>query len=68
MKTGTANLPLHYGSAPAWLFGRMEKLAREITIVIVDEFKDEIKKMKLVPAIVEEYPTWDSLEVDVQFL
>ncbi len=38
------------------------------SIVIVDEFKDEIKKMKIVPAIVEEYPTWDSLEVDVQFL
>jgi hypothetical protein len=41
MRTGTANLPLHYGSTPAWLFGRMEKLAREITIVIVDEFGPE---------------------------
>jgi len=41
MRTGTTNLPLHYGSAPAWLFGRMEKLAREITIVIVDEFGAE---------------------------
>src|SRR4030065_966182 len=41
MKIGTANLPLHYGSAPAWLFGRMSKLAREITIVIVDEFGAE---------------------------
>lgn len=37
MKTGTAQLPLHYGKAPSWLFQRMKKLAREITICIVDE-------------------------------
>ncbi len=34
-RTGVANLPLHYGKAPRWLFDRMVKLAREITIVIV---------------------------------
>ncbi|MBW3004407.1 radical SAM protein [Candidatus Woesearchaeota archaeon] len=38
------------------------------SIAIVDELKQEIKKLKLVPAIIEEYPTWDALEVDVQFL
>jgi len=38
MKTGTANLPLHYGKTPRWLFERMQKLAREIAIVIVSEF------------------------------
>ncbi|HEX7456362.1 MAG TPA: DUF763 domain-containing protein [Candidatus Nanoarchaeia archaeon] len=38
MRTGTAHLPLHYGSAPRWLFDRMAVLAREITIVVVDEF------------------------------
>lgn len=38
MKTGTAQLPLHYGKAPSWLFQRMKKLAREITICIVDEW------------------------------
>lgn len=38
MKTGIANLPLHYGKAPAWLFGRMKKLAREITLIIVGEY------------------------------
>jgi hypothetical protein len=38
MKTGIANLPLHGGKAPRWLFGRMVKLAREITIYIVSEF------------------------------
>lgn len=36
--TGIANLPLHYGAAPRWLFERMVKLAREITIVIVSDF------------------------------
>ena len=38
MKTGTANLPLHYGRAPRWLFQRMTHLAREITLVILEEF------------------------------
>lgn len=27
MRTGTATLPLHYGSAPPWLFERLEKLS-----------------------------------------
>lgn len=38
MKTGVANLPLHWGSAPSWLFEKMTKLAREITLVIASEF------------------------------
>lgn len=47
MRIGFANLPLHYGSCPSWLFERMAKLAREITIVIVgqkgpDEFLQKI--------------------------
>jgi uncharacterized protein len=37
-RTGITNLPLHGGKAPAWLFQRMTKLAREITIAVVDEF------------------------------
>lgn len=37
MKTGIANLPLHYGEAPAWLFQRMKRLARGIATVIVEE-------------------------------
>lgn len=40
-RTGVANLPLHYGKAPKWLFDRMVKLAREITIVIVSDFGAE---------------------------
>ena len=37
-RTGTAQLPLHGGRAPAWLFSRMVKLSREITTHIVAEF------------------------------
>lgn len=41
MRTGVAQLPLHYGKAPRWLFDRMVKLAREITICIVDTYGPE---------------------------
>src|SRR4051794_7049786 len=37
-RTGTATLPLHGGKAPAWLFGRMTRLAREITVFLAEEF------------------------------
>ena len=37
-KSGVSNLPLHYGKAPKWLFQRMVKLAREISIIIIEEF------------------------------
>ncbi len=40
-RTGYANLPLHYGKAPRWLFERMVKLAREITVAIISEFSAE---------------------------
>ena len=40
-RTGIANLPLHYGKAPRWLFDRMVKLAREITVTVVSEFGAE---------------------------
>ncbi len=32
-----ANLPLHHGHAPRWLFARMRELARQITLLMVDE-------------------------------
>ncbi|MCD6575546.1 MAG: DUF763 domain-containing protein [Nanoarchaeota archaeon] len=38
MHTGVANLPLHYGKAPRWLFDRMTKLSGEIAEIIVDEY------------------------------
>lgn len=40
-RTGIANLPLHGGKAPRWLFGRMVKLSKEISIALVDEFGQE---------------------------
>jgi uncharacterized protein len=40
-RTGIAYLPLHGGKAPAWLFQRMVKLAREITIFIIEEYGPE---------------------------
>jgi hypothetical protein len=40
-RTGIANLPLHYGKAPRWLFERMVKLSREITIAIISDFGPE---------------------------
>jgi uncharacterized protein len=35
-QTGIAQLPLHGGKAPAWLFQRMVRLGREITRLIVE--------------------------------
>ena len=36
-RVGLADLPLHTGKAPAWLFGRMVKLAREVLAHVVAE-------------------------------
>jgi hypothetical protein len=41
VRTGSAHLPLHGGRAPAWLFSRMVRLAREITANIVQEYGSE---------------------------
>jgi hypothetical protein len=38
MKRRLANLPLHGGKAPPWLFKRMTRLAGAVTMAIVDEF------------------------------
>ena len=35
---------------------------------IVDEFKTQLKNKLLVPAIVEEDPTYDALEIEIDFL
>jgi hypothetical protein len=41
MKRRVAQLPLHTGKAPPWLFRRMTKLAGAITAAIVEEFGPE---------------------------
>lgn len=38
MKTGTANLPLHGGKCPAWLFKHMKALCTAIIEVILEDF------------------------------
>ena len=40
-KTGSADLPLHGGKAPKWLFSRMEKLTGAISEVIIHEYSQE---------------------------
>jgi hypothetical protein len=37
-RTGYASLPLHGGKAPAWLTGRMRRLAKEMTSIMIDEY------------------------------
>ncbi len=46
-KTGRVDLPLHSGRAPRWLFGRMVKLARPISEIIIDEYGQDnfLKKL-----------------------
>lgn len=41
LKTGIANLPLHGGSCPRWLFPRMKKLAGAISETLVYEYGNE---------------------------
>lgn len=41
MRTGYANLPLHYGAAPRWLFSRMTKLTRAMSEIILGEYGQE---------------------------
>jgi len=37
MRTGLANLPLHHGKAPPWLFQLMKSLSREISLLIISD-------------------------------
>jgi len=47
MRTGIAHLPLHHGRAPSWLFQRMRRLAREIVLVIIDNYGCEEMLLRL---------------------
>ncbi len=40
-RVGVANLPLHGGRAPGWLFNRMVRLARAICLLIVEDYGPE---------------------------
>jgi hypothetical protein len=41
MRTGIAELPLHYGHVPFWLLNRMKKLSSQILTIIIDEYGQE---------------------------
>jgi len=41
MRTGIATVPLDWGRCPLWLFKRMRRLSRAITVTIVEEFGPE---------------------------
>jgi hypothetical protein len=41
MRVGIGTMPLDWGRCPRWLFERMERLARAISLVIVEEFGPE---------------------------
>ncbi|MCX8015178.1 MAG: DUF763 domain-containing protein, partial [candidate division WOR-3 bacterium] len=41
MRIGFAELPLHWGNAPRWLFERMKKLSRAICEIIIGEYGTE---------------------------
>jgi hypothetical protein len=41
IRTGVAELPLHYGHVPFWLLNRMKKLSSEILTIIIDEYGSE---------------------------
>ncbi len=47
MKTGLADLPLHWGKAPKWLFERMKELGKEICVILIDEYgkKEFLKRI-----------------------
>ncbi|MBO8127971.1 MAG: DUF763 domain-containing protein [Peptococcaceae bacterium] len=43
MRTGSINLPLHYGKCPAWLFRRMVKLGRALVeVMLIESGRDEV--------------------------
>ncbi len=41
MRTGIADLPLHYGKAPSWLFSRMKNLSGKIAESIILDFSEK---------------------------
>ncbi|RKX32810.1 MAG: DUF763 domain-containing protein [Verrucomicrobia bacterium] len=47
MRTGTADLPLHGGRAPAWLMQRMIRLARAVVEIMVSEYDTRFVLQKL---------------------
>lgn len=47
LRTGYADLPLHGGKAPSWLFSRMVRLAKEIVLLMSEEFGTPVVLQRL---------------------
>ncbi len=47
MKLRTADLPLHFGHAPRWLFSRMVRLGKAISEAVVEEYGTDELLMRL---------------------
>lgn len=47
IRKGIADLPLHYGRTPRWLFGKMKVLAREVIVHLVTEFTPQYVLVRL---------------------
>jgi len=45
-----------------------QKLRLITNVGVVEKLSKQLKKIGLAPAIVEQYPTWDQMEVDLEFL
>lgn len=69
MKTGIADLPLHWGSCPKWLFDRMKKLGKTTAEIIILEFgRDEFLQRLSDPFFFQSFACilgfdWNSSEV-----
>ncbi|MFH1722306.1 MAG: radical SAM protein [Candidatus Altiarchaeota archaeon] len=61
-------LQREYDIPPELLFVDEKKLRILTSIQVVEELEKELKEKGLTPTIVEEYPTWDQLTVDLQLL
>lgn len=42
MKRAIANLPLHYGKAPSWLFEKMKRLSKAIVLVMLEDYDAKV--------------------------
>jgi hypothetical protein len=68
LETARKNLIEEFSIPPKMLIIDEKKLRMITNIGVVRKLSKHLKSMDLVPAIVEQYPTWDQMEVDVEFL
>lgn len=57
-----------YGIPKNMIIVDEQKLRILTNVGVVEKLSKQLHKKSLVPAIVEQYPTWDQMEVDIEFL